>query len=394
VNGREIPVTGAWVVVAPPNFAPGIQGVVTLYDLLFDVATRLEPTLSPRRPSFSRQIYPLFARMVQNQWVNAGFLRDFGWGSASNFLEPSVLARLTDPSPDYQFLRWQVFSRFRDPAYLSMEYNDLPPYYGDGVELPAANPRQWMAVLQTQHLWLRQWADGEFDADWPPGGVQFASQLEQIPLDEQPAALDRAALDECLGGPFHPGCEMTWPMRHASLYSSPFRLHRRIEPEPDWGEAMTSAIALAPDGPLSGSGPGDLTRWMAVPWQTDTSSCLSRYKVEVDDYLPTFWPARVPNDVLSWQSYQKVIDPSLSLEERQAAFVRRDKWLRPLPEIRAEAVARINAFLQEWDRAGVVTQSPGPTDDAPFPDQFWVERDHALTGLGAESPSLATPPAS
>ena len=71
---------------------------------------------------------------------------------------------------------------------------------------------------------------------------------------------------------------------------------------------MTSEIALAEDGPLHASGPGDLTRWMAVPWQTDTSSCLSRYKRDVDGYLPTFWPARVPNDVLDLESYQAVMD--------------------------------------------------------------------------------------
>ena len=82
IAGREIPVTGAWVVVAPPNYAPGIQSVVTMYDVLFEVATSLEPELKPERPSFTRMIYPMFERLVQNQWVNAGFLRDFGWGSA------------------------------------------------------------------------------------------------------------------------------------------------------------------------------------------------------------------------------------------------------------------------------------------------------------------------
>ena len=198
----------------------------------------------------------------------------------------------------------------------------MPAYYGDGIELPAANPRQWMAVLPIQYEWLRQWAEGDFDADWPEGGPSFAERLEELPLAEQPDALDRAALDECLGGPFHPGCEMTWPMRQASLYAAPFRLRRRDGAEPDWGDAMTSEIALAADGPLSGSGPGDLTRWMAVPWQTDTSSCLSRYKVEVDDYLPTFWPARVPNDVLTADDY--AAGPRRLVESGRAAGGVRD----------------------------------------------------------------------
>lgn len=394
VGGRELPVTGAWAVVAPPNYAPGIQSVVTMYDALFEVATQLDPARRPPRPSFTRQIYPLFERTVQNQWVNAGFLRDVGWGSPGDFLAPETLARLADPSPAARFLRWQVYQRFRDPSYVEQDYNAIPAYYGDGVELPAENPRQWMAVLDLQYAWLRQWADGDFDAAWPVGGLRFADRVEQLPPAEQPDALDRAALDECLGGPFHPGCEMTWPMRRASLYEAPFRLRHRSGPEPDWGDAMTSEIALGPSGPLSASGPGDVSRWMAVPWQTDTSSCLSRYKEQVDDYLPTFWPARVPNDVLAPEDYAAVLDPALSPEQRQAAFATRVKWLRGLPNVRTSSRTRINAFIREWGRAGVVTRRPGPADGADFPDEFWVELGHALSAVvDVNDDGTATPSA-
>lgn len=377
IDGRDIPVTGAWVVVAPPNYAPGIQSVVTMYDVMFEVGTMLEPELKPQRPSFTRMIYPMFERLVQNQWVNAGFLRDFGWGSPSDFLAPATLAMLADPSDAQAMLRAQVFERFRDPSYTSMEYGTLPPYYGDGVDLPATNPRQWMAVLPLQYQWLEQWAAGDFDADWPEGGLTFPATLEELPIAEQPDALDRATLDDCLGGPFHPGCELTWPMRQPLMYSAPFRIRRRIGAEKDWGPQMTSKIALAEDGPLAHSGPGDLTRWMAVPWQTDTSSCLSRYKRDVDGYLPAFWPARVPNDVLDQESYETVMDDSLSTEKRQAAFENRVKWLRDLPGFGDSSRIRINAFLRQWADAGVVTAQPGP-GDAAFPETFWVELGHHL----------------
>lgn len=394
LNGRELPVTPAWAVVAPPNYAPGIQSVVTMYDVLFEVATQLDPDRRPLRPSFTRQIYPLFERTVQNQWVNAGFLRDFGWGSPSDFLAPATLAQLADPSPAAQFLRWQIFERFRDPSYVEQTYNAIPAYYGDGVELPAASPRQWMAILDIQHEWLQQWADGDFEADWPVGGPRFPERLEQLPSAEQPDALDRAALDECLGGPFHPGCEMTWPMRQASVYEAPFRLRHRSGPEPDWGDALTSEIALGPSGPLTASGPGDVSRWMAIPWQTDTSSCLSRYKTQVDDYLPTFWPARVPNDVLAPGDYAAVLDPTRSPAQRQRAFTTRVKWLRGLPDVRTSSQTRINAFIKEWGRAGVVTRHPGPTDGAEFPADFWVELGHDLSAVvDADEPDDATPAA-
>ena len=91
----------------------------------------------------------------------------------------------------------------------------------------------------------------------------------------QPDTLDRAALHFCMGGPFHPGCEMTWPMRSSAMYRAPFRL-REAPPsrhEPDYGEYLTQAIVTADDGPLSQNRPGDISRWMAIPWQADTASC-------------------------------------------------------------------------------------------------------------------------
>lgn len=378
IAGRELPVTGAWIVVAPPNYAPGIQSVVTMYDLIFEVAAKLEPELAPARPSFARMIYPLFTRMVQNQWVNAGFLREFGWGAPSDFLAPAQLARLASAAPEDRFLREQVFARFRDPAFVRMEHDKLPPYYGDSVNFPAEDPRQWMAVLPIQYGWLRQWAAGDFEADWPQDGLTFPRRLEDLPVAEQPGALDRAALDDCLGGPFHPGPEMTWPMRQTLLYAAPFRPRRRTEPEPDWGPEMTSEIALAEDGPLSASGPGDLTRWLSVPWQTDVASCLSAYESALDDYLPAFWPAMAPNDVLALESYRLVVDPAASLEQRQRAFAHRVKWLRDLPGFGGSNRDRMNAFIRQWGDAGVVTRHPGPEDDAPFPETFWVELGHAL----------------
>jgi hypothetical protein len=38
----------------------------------------------------------------------------------------------------------------------------------------------------------------------------------------------------------------------------------------------------------------------------------------------------------------------------------------------------MNAFIRQWGDAGIVTRQPGPEDDAPFPETFWVELGHAL----------------
>ena len=70
---------------------------------------------------------------------------------------------------------------------------------------------------------LQQWSAGDFDADYVPGRAP-PQRIEDVPLAEQPDMLNRAALEFCLADAFHPGCEMTWPMRTAGLYMAPFRL--------------------------------------------------------------------------------------------------------------------------------------------------------------------------
>jgi L-Lysine epsilon oxidase N-terminal/L-lysine epsilon oxidase C-terminal domain len=384
--------TGAWVVVAPPNFAPGIEGVITMYDVMFEVATKLEPGRAPLRPSFTRQIYPLLARHVSNQWVNAGMARQFGWQSPGYFIADSALAQLSDASDANRMTRDALFRRFRDPAFTSSDFSALPPYYGDNTTFPAVSPRQWAAVLPIQYKWLGQWAAGDFDADWPAGGLQFPASLDDFPVAEQPAALDRAALDDCLGGAFHPGCEMTWPVRQPSMYEAPFRFQRRTSPEPDWGPMMTSVIALGNPGPLTASASGDITRWMAVPWQTDTASCLSAYEPQVDEYLPTFWPAHVPNDVLTMGAYQTIMNASATSDAKKTAFATRLKWLRGQPLGRGEqGLVRINAFVANWGQFGIITRKDGPASDPNFPSDIWVEtgRDPALdisNSSGSQTP--------
>ena len=85
---------------------------------------------------------------------------------------------------------------------------------------------------------------------------------------------------------------------------------------------------MAADGPLAGSGPGDLTHWQGTPWQSDAASCRSGYEPAVSPVLPTFWPARIPNHVLREVDYMVVIDTTAPMADRQAAFERRFDWER------------------------------------------------------------------
>lgn len=390
IGGRVLQAEGAWVVVAPPDFAPGVPAVVTGHDLLFAAAVDADPSLKPARPSFSEHIYPLLWRMTQTQWVNAGFARDFGWQSRYDFSDPDLIARLADPSTASWALRQSIASQFRDADYDELQANAWPAYYGDALVLNASttDPREWMAVLPLQAEWISQWAQGSFEADWdadrkPP------SWQEMTPA-QQAAGLDKAALEWTLGGPFHPGCEFTWPMRHAMMYSAPFRIKRRTTPEPAYGDVISPREALSAGGPLDGSLPGDITRWMAVPWLTDTSSCLSAYVEYYGDYLPTFWPARVPNDVLTAEGYQTIRDPEQPLEDRQEAFAftARKRWLRDIvyPDEegwveRYDVGVRLPLFIKEWYKTGIIVAKPGPSDTTVFPAKMWVETGRAVAPI-------------
>src|SRR5256885_6941797 len=77
--------------------------------------------------------------------------------------------------------------------------------------------------------------------------------------------LDHAAMDDCLADAFHQGCEITWPMRHASMYRAPFRIREAAVNPPElqlYGSRLTPAVALSESGPLYAQVAGDLTRWM------------------------------------------------------------------------------------------------------------------------------------
>ncbi len=113
---------------------------------------------------------------------------------------------------------------------------------------------------------------------------------------------------------------------------------------------------------------------MAVPWQTDTASCRSGYDTKYDPYVPSFWPARVPNEVLTKENYDVVMDKTKPLAERRAAFANRAAWIEPLGS--TSYTDQINNMIRDFDHLGVVEARPGPTDTDAFPSVIEVEDQH------------------
>lgn len=372
LDGRELDVAPAWVVVAPPNYGPQQKSVRTMYALMTDMAIQAGQLPAPLRPSFQQDLLPIFRALCDLQWMNAGFAAGFGYGMPQHLLDPAYLHKLSQPGKTYEELRRTVANAFRNPADQDASLKPWPWVYGDAMDVPMPPiPRAMTALTTTQLYLLDRWANGDFIADYDPG-AKPPHDIDQVPLAEQPAMLDRAALEFCLADAFHPGCEMTWPVRHATMYLEPYRWRHRAKdnPEPDYGTTLTPAEANSYNGPLYAQSPGSITRWMAIPWQTDTASCRSGYQPDYDPYLPTFWPARVPNQVLSVENYRKVMNLKLPREERLAAFNDRSDWDRTLGVGYQNQLVNM---VRHFDRQGIVEVRPGIENDPDFPPVMQVE---------------------
>ncbi len=71
LGGRLLRVMPAWVIIAPPNYGPALaSGYRTLYDVMTQTMIDLGRLSPPATVSFLSDIYPLFDRLSQYQWVN------------------------------------------------------------------------------------------------------------------------------------------------------------------------------------------------------------------------------------------------------------------------------------------------------------------------------------
>lgn len=243
-QARAIPVLPAWVICGPPDFAPGIYSVVTLYDVLLQVAIDRAQHAPLGKPSFTKDVYPILSRAIAMGWVSAVV--------GSNH-EPLLPAFGPDADPE---LSAHIFSHLRDPALAPNETaaGNMPrlwsDYYPDGHGL---------SLTPTQYEIVKRWADGDFFNDWkgrpaPPSP------------DVTPSGLDRAALEACVGVAFYPGLEASWLLRDHYDFMEPFRLAHTFRQ------------------------PGDVTKQMAVPWQADFNDCMQ-------DGEYGWWPSHRPDDV-------------------------------------------------------------------------------------------------
>lgn len=346
---------GAWVIVGYPRFAPQIVDIVTMDDVVYDVAVRqfaedinmygvppFDGTQKPPSekdlpvwrelavwnpdyyPFFQRDIWPILQRPYNYQWVMdfdsfaGGDPHNTTPGSNGN-MDPdwlSVAPYAGEPPLEREQRRQRrmfIYNVLRQPG---ME-NQLTtaPFPGQPGNLPLAMPflcgdnpltnvaaSKFLRLTDTQLFLLRQWAEGKFINEKTE---PLAAPAE--PADRSGASIDRGVLSNLLGGAFCPGGEAAWIMRNPAIYSKAFRIHQSTAYTPG---------SLSRDGDLaSGLEPGDITKYSAQPWQSDFNECSTdSVDITYEDWnkiqpkstgdpvkkkiqLTYWWPAHRPMEV-------------------------------------------------------------------------------------------------
>ncbi len=312
-DGSTAEVVPAWLIVGPPDYAPPIENIVTMYDLLYDLALRelgldaavFDPQTkkfqAEYRPSFTREIFPILKRAFDYRWViqqassHPRAIIDF-----ASLAAPPPAGEDPDDNP-----RVNIFSRIRNPDDLDGPSDrNMPRLHNDGTG--GIQPETFkLSVTRTQFNMLSKWAAGQFQSDW--NGVPTP------PADVTATGLDQAMLEAACGGSFFPGIEAGWILRDKRIYSEPFRFrHATAEGDP------------------SGVMPGDLTKRSALPWQADFLKCGNNW-----------WPAQRPNQV---RLNENATSPS--------------QWDR--------GINSHVALVEKWSLLGVVK----PADNAASPAKF------------------------
>ena len=293
-----IQASSAWVICAPPKFAPQIEDMITLYDALLQAAidkgVHGSTELLPSDPlSFTTDIYPLLDRAMKMKWVSA----------IAKVMHKPIKDSIPHPGPDtleQQKARKSVFKRVRNPSTnprITVTNQDMPFIWSDLYKFTGGGLPQGAALKKFQYYILEQWKIGNFNNDWQNNPINPETKIT-------PEGLTQAALENCVGGGFFPGIETSYLTRDSYTFLEPF-------------EFRLDATNLSA---------GDLTKQMAVPWQADFFDCAYE-----DPFL--WWPAHRPDDVF----------PTLNKEQKS--------WIGE-----EDNINNVDDFVRNWHKLGFVIQ--------------------------------------
>ncbi|HEV7505213.1 MAG TPA: LodA/GoxA family CTQ-dependent oxidase [Thermoanaerobaculia bacterium] len=276
-DGSTLELTStAWIVSTDPSFAPQIRNAVTLWDEVYDTwlcCFGLDPSIysgpcmpqddsgfnKSYQPSFDDDVLPLFRSASLQMFVTS--LNDLAVGSHQR------LAGITADSDPAKTLN--VPSYIRNP-------------YPNGGQLQVGAPRMplalgdtgasYLTLTKTQYFFLNQWFQGKYSKT--PGTPLTAGEQ-----------LDKNVLTNCLGGRFSPGIDLTFVVRDIAFYNpntakdpnvGPFRVNTA---QLNYAQATKSqpflGVGYIPERTQTRVEPGDVGKFVALPWHTDYNSCAT-----------------------------------------------------------------------------------------------------------------------
>ncbi len=401
-DGSRNDLAGAWVVSAPPKFAPQMYHVVSLLDRVYEAFPDSNPNKG-KPTNFYRDVYPILSRACNYGWVSAEAAgvdpttRNMAHGpkQAGNLLSPENLESFAKSpnlsNPRDIAARKGIFNIMRqaertsrsgpipklvdslpiDPPPASVPSprpagegpvsrgNQMPKLWGTGGK-PLQNqqlghnlPNEYLSLTDWQICRMQDWAEGNFE----PGDL---SEIRPIPLEEyefsdQPHAMDAAALEPTIGGGFHPGIEFPYLIVYQQFFAEAFRVSSNYQP-------------------------GELAAYMSSPWQGDYWSCNVAW-----------WPVQRPDIVFTYNDATKT-------RTYRDWFRGYDVDGNPL-----SSSDGYNQMVYAWSKLGMVLQ-PKKDDGSPIfangqPAFEEFERDPALSlkplpsiQLGKSVPAQMSPP--
>lgn len=404
---------GAWVVSTDPAYAPQIPNIVSLWDDVYDSWVRklaLRPELFSNgnfidayKPSFEDEIRPMFHGAGLQRWITnlspLGIEAHNQVAAITNTTQPAAtdlhgLGLIRPPvDPDKLTPFNSKDPNAIDPQAVAkgLPGRGDPGLQGDEKRMPLAlgdAGRSLLSLTFTQFQYLKRW-DRSADAD--------EARIVIGPGE----LLDKAALAAGLGGRFSPGIDITYICREPSLYvqdwqtsgTGPFRVNPKPLSYAKAAQAPFLTLGWVPRQAGSNSlEPGDISKFMALPWQADYNSCgthLPDPNLPMANTLYWSWPAQRPVAVYAVEDVKKLGGKQLPAQQRYSVRGPGTKtagpepqnpgWPRNMAEVGRYQKAPSNEqigiirILDNWMKIGTVIQATNIDDGTNYDQTFFLE---------------------
>ena len=283
----------------------------------------------------------------------------------------------------------------------------MPLLCGDNC-LTNTAPSKFLRLTDYQLFILKQWAEGRFINEIEEGWLKDPPYNPFEPYPTNPPKtgleLDRGVLSNVLGGAFSPGGEVNWIIRNPSIYWAPYRIKAdrsvadflETAAQANTGTGVDQDYTFNVETPLSqdsnfdvGLQPGDVTKYMAVPWQADFNECTTN----PTDVTYADWNILYPKgdhdtrlrkaqqvvETMWWPAHRPLQYSHVTSVSNGQASYRWINWSRGIPQIDRGDLKMVT----EWSSLQFIIRNPylppgadrkGPSDLDPDPRYCSVEQ--------------------